>query len=80
MLDFEEAVFGTQTEVTVRTAVACEPCEATGAAAGTKPVSCSRCDGIGQIREMRRSILGQMLTQTICPNCNGSGLEIPNPC
>ena len=79
-LDFEEAIFGTETEVTVRTAVACEPCEATGAAVGTKPVSCSRCDGIGQIREMRRSILGQMLTQTICPNCNGSGLEIPNPC
>ncbi|CAI8286506.1 MAG: Chaperone protein DnaJ [Acidimicrobiales bacterium AG-410-I20] len=79
-LDFEQAIFGTEAEVTVRTAVACEPCEATGAAEGFKPVSCTRCDGIGQIREMRRSILGQMLTQTICPSCNGSGLEISNPC
>tara|TARA_B110000014_G_C20126862_1_gene601366 strand:+ start:10459 stop:11544 length:1086 start_codon:yes stop_codon:yes gene_type:complete len=79
-IGFEEAVFGTQKEIRVRTAVPCEPCGSTGATAGTEPIECTRCSGIGQIQEMRRSILGQMLTQTICPDCKGSGSRISNPC
>ena len=79
-IGFEEAVFGTNREIKVRTAVPCEPCSSTGAAAGTEPTKCTRCNGIGQIQEMRRSILGQMLTQAICPDCKGLGSRISNPC
>ena len=79
-IDFKEAIFGTEREINVRTAVPCEPCGSNGAAVGTAPVECSRCNGIGQIQEMRRSILGQMLTQTICPECKGVGSKILDPC
>ena len=79
-IGFEEAVFGTKKEIKIRTAVPCESCGSTGATAGTEPIECIRCHGIGQIQEMRRSILGQMLTQTVCPDCKGSGSRISNPC
>jgi molecular chaperone DnaJ len=79
-IDFREAVFGVQTDVTVRTAVACEICEATGAAPGTSPQSCPECAGTGQVRRVRQSILGQMVTAAPCARCSGMGQIIPEPC
>ena len=48
MLDFRSAVFGTQTDVTVRTALACDDCGATGAAPGTTAAQCPDCMGSGR--------------------------------
>lgn len=79
-LTFTEAVFGTQHKIDVRTAVPCDTCEATGAAPGTSATTCSRCDGIGQVRQVRQSLLGQMVTTGACPDCDGSGQQIPTPC
>ncbi len=79
-LDFEQAVFGAQSPVTVRTAVACETCEATGAAPGSSAETCRECNGAGQVRRVRQSILGQMVTAGACPRCNGLGQVVPNPC
>ena len=36
-------------------------------------VTCSGCNGKGQIRETRRSILGTFATTKICEICNGTG-------
>lgn len=79
-LDFERAVFGTQEPVTVRTAVACDTCEATGAAPGSRPETCTECNGSGQVRRVRQSILGQMVTASACPRCNGMGETLAHPC
>jgi molecular chaperone DnaJ len=79
-VDFEAAVFGTAEEVTVRTAVPCETCEATGAAPGTSADRCEQCGGSGQVRQLRQSILGQMVTAAPCPVCRGAGVVIPTPC
>jgi molecular chaperone DnaJ len=79
-VSFVEAVFGTQTDIGVRTAVACEECEASGAAPGTKPRRCPDCDGIGQVRTVRQSILGQMVSTGVCPRCSGLGETVENPC
>lgn len=79
-LAFEEAVFGATHDVTVRTAAACEVCEATGAAPGTSAQRCDTCDGAGQVRQVRQSILGQMVTASPCPTCGGSGERIATPC
>lgn len=77
---FETAVFGGTEEVAVRTAVACETCEATGAAPGTEASTCGQCGGSGQVRQVRQSILGQMVTAGPCPVCRGAGQVIPDPC
>ncbi len=79
-LDFEEAVLGTDAEVTVRTATVCEQCEGRGAAEGSQPITCGTCDGMGQVQRVRQSILGQMVTRTVCDACSGSGEVIADPC
>ena len=79
-LDFEEAVFGADHEVTVRAPVPCDTCEATGARPGTSPTTCSQCGGAGELRRVRQSILGQMVTTSACPRCGGLGQEIRDPC
>jgi molecular chaperone DnaJ len=79
-IDFEAAVFGAQQEVTVRTAAACLDCEATGCAPGTHAERCVQCSGTGQVRQVRQSILGQMVTAAPCPVCRGNGEVIAEPC
>ena len=79
-LDFEDAVLGADAEVSVRTATVCELCDGRGAAEGTQPVTCPTCDGIGQVQRVRQSILGQMVTRTVCETCSGSGEVISDPC
>ena len=79
-IDFTDAVFGTQQPVTVRTAVVCDTCEASGASPGSHPETCGECGGAGQVRRVRQSILGQMVTAQACPRCGGMGQTIANPC
>lgn len=79
-LTFEQAVFGAQVPVSVRTAVPCEQCEATGAAPGSAPATCPDCGGSGQVRRVRQSILGQMVSASQCPRCGGLGTVIADPC
>jgi molecular chaperone DnaJ len=79
-LDFAEAVFGVQHEMVVRLPQTCATCTGTGARPGTTPITCSDCRGSGEVRRVRQSILGQMVTATPCPRCGGTGEEIPSPC
>ena len=79
-LAFEEAVFGVAKEVTVRVPVPCSTCDATGAKPGTSPITCTECGGAGQVRRVRQSILGQMVTAGPCTRCGGSGQLVPDPC
>ena len=79
-LDFEQSVLGAEAEVNVRTASVCDSCEGRGAAEGTQPITCGACDGMGQVQRVRQSILGQMVTRTVCDTCSGSGELISNPC
>jgi molecular chaperone DnaJ len=79
-LDLEDVVFGGEREVTIRTAVRCEPCDGSGAAVGTSPSGCTECGGTGQVRRVRQSVLGQMVTASACPSCGGSGEIIETPC
>lgn len=79
-LDLEDVVNGVAKEVTVRTAVSCDTCEATGAAAGSSVTRCDQCGGTGQVRQVRQSILGQMVTTTTCARCSGEGMIVETPC
>jgi len=77
---FKEAVLGSARPVDIRTHVPCEPCEATGAVKDSTIVSCETCGGVGQVRQVRRSILGQMVSTGTCPSCSGAGETIESPC
>jgi molecular chaperone DnaJ len=79
-LTFEEAVFGADKEVTLRLPVICTTCQGSGAADGTAPTNCPQCGGTGEVRRVRQSILGQMVTTGRCNQCGGMGTVIASPC
>ncbi len=79
-LEFADAVFGTEVQIPIRGYEVCSTCNGSGAKQGTKPILCSQCDGKGEMRQVRQSILGQMVTSSVCPKCSGLGEEIPDPC
>ena len=75
-LEFEEAVFGTESEVTVRRHEACETCHGSGAAEGKAPAACRACGGRGQVRYQQ----GFFSIARTCPTCQGAGMVITDPC
>ena len=79
-IDFAEAVFGAKKQVRLRLAVVCDACGGRGARAGTAAARCPDCSGSGQVRQLRRTMLGQMVTASACPRCQGFGEVIPSPC
>ena len=79
-LSFEEAVFGAKSDVSLRLPVGCDTCSSTGAAEGSVPVTCNQCDGAGEVRRVRQSLLGQMITSSPCGRCGGMGKVIEKPC
>jgi molecular chaperone DnaJ len=79
-LTLEEAVFGATKTVELRMPVECERCDGTGCEPGTHPSTCSACGGEGQLRQVRRTLLGQMVSARPCPDCHGTGSIIASPC
>jgi molecular chaperone DnaJ len=79
-LEFSEAVFGCRKEITVRLPARCATCEGRGTAPGTEPLTCVDCQGTGELRRVRQSLLGQVVTSVACSRCGGTGEMIPSPC
>ncbi|MCA1690940.1 MAG: molecular chaperone DnaJ [Acidimicrobiales bacterium] len=79
-LGFREAVFGGKHEVRLRLPLPCDVCSATGARPGTSAETCGTCGGTGEVRQIRQSILGQMVTSGPCGRCGGLGQVVNTPC
>jgi molecular chaperone DnaJ len=79
-LELREAVFGAEREVTVEQYSACATCAGSGARPGTTAVRCPDCQGSGELRHVRQSILGQVVTAVPCQRCGGLGEAISSPC
>lgn len=79
-ITFEEAAFGVKKKITLEKKDRCEKCQGSGAAPGSKVVTCPVCHGQGQIRKQQRTIFGNMATSVPCDRCEGDG-KIPEvPC
>jgi molecular chaperone DnaJ len=79
-ISFEEAVLGTEKEIEFPVLGRCETCGGTGAKEGSTPVQCPQCNGRGEIRSVRQTMLGQMVNVSACPRCRGEGKIIEQPC
>jgi molecular chaperone DnaJ len=75
-LEFEEAVFGIEKEITIRRSETCIDCKGTGAAKGKAPVTCTQCGGRGQQRFQQ----GFFSVARTCSVCAGTGTLIVDPC
>ena len=79
-LTLHEICFGTERELSVETAVRCEKCGGSGCADNSKPQTCGICKGRGEIQQVTRSFIGNVMTSRPCNNCGGYGTVIPSPC
>jgi molecular chaperone DnaJ len=79
-ISFQEAIFGQEREVQIRHLETCSTCDGTGAKAGSGPVTCTTCGGVGQVRRATRTPFGSFTQVAPCPSCEGAGQVIADPC
>ncbi|MBQ7917313.1 MAG: molecular chaperone DnaJ [Clostridia bacterium] len=79
-LSFVEAAFGAKKSINLTRSETCSHCKGTGAKNGTEFDTCSRCSGSGVIRQTQNSLFGQMISESVCPDCRGTGKKIKEKC
>lgn len=79
-VDLEEVISGVEREIELDAATTCDVCGGSGTAGETGLVRCSTCGGAGQVQRVVRSAFGQMATVRACPDCDGIGQVVDDPC
>ncbi|QTM99876.1 molecular chaperone DnaJ [Sediminibacillus dalangtanensis] len=79
-LDFEEAIFGKDTDIQIPREETCETCHGSGAKPGTEPKTCSHCNGSGQLNMEQNTPFGRVVNKRVCHYCQGTGKIIPDKC
>src|SRR5438105_7160813 len=79
-ITFEEAILGTEKEIEFPVLGRCDTCAGSGAKPGTEATTCPQCNGRGEVRVTRQTMLGQMVNVSTCPRCRGEGRIIETPC
>jgi molecular chaperone DnaJ len=79
-LTLQEIAEGTTKKLRIRHRVGCRSCRGSGVRGGGSPSVCRECGGAGQVQRVARSILGNMMTVTDCPACNGEGRVVVDAC
>lgn len=79
-ITFEEAAFGVEKEIKVNKVGECEICKGKGATPGSKIIACPTCHGAGEIKAVKNTILGQMVTRRVCSDCSGVGKKPEKAC
>ncbi|MDB6032684.1 MAG: dnaJ [Verrucomicrobiales bacterium] len=75
-ITFEDAVLGTEKEITINKLDQCEQCHGSGREADSKVKTCPTCQGRGQVVTAR----GIFSIAQTCSRCAGTGRIIENPC
>ena len=79
-LDFMEAAFGLEKDITIEKEDLCPNCKGSGAQPGTVPETCPSCRGAGRIQQQTASLFGMTMVTKDCPACSGKGTVIRTPC
>lgn len=79
-INFSEAVFGVEKEITLNKTVKCDHCQGNIAEPGSKIETCKACNGSGRTTRVQRTILGNMQVQATCEDCQGEGKAYTKKC
>ena len=79
-IEFKEAVFGKETEVTIPREENCDTCRGTGAKPGTSAKTCTTCHGTGQQEVVQNTPFGRIANRRVCQACRGTGKIIVDKC
>ena len=75
-ISFEEAAFGTEKTLRIPRLETCPDCTGSGSAGGKAPSVCTACGGQGQVRFSQ----GFFTVARTCPQCQGEGRIVTDPC
>ncbi|WP_324254016.1 molecular chaperone DnaJ [Paenibacillus sp. 1001270B_150601_E10] len=79
-VEFKEAAFGVEKDITIPRTEECDTCHGSGAKPGTTPETCSRCRGTGQEEVAQNTPFGRMVNRRTCSACQGRGKIIRDKC
>jgi molecular chaperone DnaJ len=76
----EDVLDGKKIEIDLQKQIQCVNCHGSGCKPGTNKITCSTCNGQGQVRQSRNMGFASFVTATPCPTCRGQGSMIETPC
>ena len=76
----EDVLDGKKIEIDLQKQIQCANCHGSGCKPGTNKITCSTCNGQGQVRQSRNMGFASFVTATPCPTCRGQGSMIETPC
>lgn len=79
-LEFKEAIFGKETDITIPREEECDTCHGSGAKPGSKVETCSVCKGSGQQEVVQNTPFGRIVNRRVCNACHGQGKTIKEKC
>ena len=79
-ISLEQILKQTSKKITLAKIIACHRCHGNGAEPGTKINECFSCRGVGQVQQIKKTILGSYTSFTTCPECKGEGTRPEKPC
>ncbi|GBF73749.1 molecular chaperone DnaJ [Paenibacillus sp. 598K] len=79
-IEFKEAVFGVEKNITIPRTENCDTCDGSGAKPGTRPETCTICRGTGQQEVAQNTPFGRIVNRRACTNCSGTGKVIKERC
>ncbi len=79
-LTLEEIASGIEKKIKVKRQKKCDVCSGSGAKSSSGKSTCTQCGGSGELRQVSRSMFGQFVNITTCPNCEGEGRIVKDPC
>ncbi len=79
-LDFMDAAYGAEKEISFSKNTTCDHCHGNGAEPGAKVETCKTCNGSGRVTRIQRTILGNIQAQTTCATCAGEGKIYSQKC
>ncbi len=79
-LEFLEAAFGCEKEITITKEDLCDTCHGTGSKDGSAPKRCTTCNGTGQVSQRQQTMFGTVMTNRPCSACGGQGAVVTDPC
>jgi molecular chaperone DnaJ len=79
-LTLGEIAFGVEKKLKVKKQIKCDSCNGTGAESNDDFMTCSTCNGMGEVRQVSRTMFGQFVNVQPCPTCMGEGRVIRNKC
>lgn len=79
-IGLQDVLTGKDVKLEYEVIESCQRCDGSRAEPGTDVKTCEKCKGAGQLRVVRRTMLGNMATAVVCDECDGLGQTVETPC